>query len=142
MEGEGHDPPGLPSGYAPVTLLTLNKQTLPLWISKDHLSVLFYVTSSLVRKSVLIKWRWDTVISCDAWSIISLKPVWRLASLSVTLGFSLQTKNKVFPITLRFLPKKDIEQSNVQTCTHKALSWYVYNIMFFWCLFTFLKCFY
>ena len=44
-----------------LTLITLkNKQTiLPLWILEEHLSVLSYATSILVRKSVLIIWPWD-----------------------------------------------------------------------------------
>ena len=44
-----------------LTLITLKnkKTTLPLWILEEHLSVLSYVTSILVQKSVLIIWPWD-----------------------------------------------------------------------------------
>ena len=43
-----------------LTLITLkNKQTLPLWILEEHLSILSYATSILVWKSVLIIWSWD-----------------------------------------------------------------------------------
>ena len=44
-----------------LTLITLKnkKITLPLWILEEHSSVLSYVTSILVQKSVLIIWPWD-----------------------------------------------------------------------------------
>ena len=44
-----------------LTLITLkNKKTaLPFWVLGEHLSVLSYVTSILVEKSVLIIWPWD-----------------------------------------------------------------------------------
>ena len=52
-----HAPFVLNGGMA---LINLNKEkTLPLWISKEHLFILFYETSFLVRKFILIKWRWD-----------------------------------------------------------------------------------
>ena len=49
------------SGISISSVITLrNKQTtLPLWILEEHLSVLSYATSILVRKSVLIIWPWD-----------------------------------------------------------------------------------
>ena len=44
-----------------LTLITFkNKQAaLPLWILEEHLSVLSYATSVLVRKFVLIVWPWS-----------------------------------------------------------------------------------
>ena len=82
------------------------------------------------------------LLSVDILSLISLEALWRLASPSVTLGFSLQTRNKAFFIALRIFSKKKIYQSFAHTCTHKVLLSYAYNIWFFGFLLTFLKRFY
>ena len=108
-----------------------------LWISEEHLFVLFYVTSFLVRKSFQgsknLVWynSAGTVINWQAWSLVSLEVLWRLAGLSVTLGFSSQTRKKAFPnFFLEYYQRKKFEQSKGQNSSHKALLCYACTIMF------------
>ena len=111
-------------------LITLNKQTITTFVNlrEEHLSVLFYVTPFLIRKSVLIEWH-GTAISWQAWSLVSLKALWKL------IGLSSQTRKKTFPNFLsESYQRKTIKQWNAQTCTHKPLLCYACTIMFFWFL--------
>ena len=94
---------------------------LHLWISEEHLSVLSYVTPFLIRKSfqglkTLFWWNSaGTVISWRVWSLISLEVLWRLAGLSVTLGFSSQTRKKAFPnFFLEYYQRKKMSNQKVR----------------------------
>ena len=126
-----------------LTLITLkNKQTtLPLWILEEHLSVLSYATSILVRKSVLIIWPWDCY---QLTGLISnfFRNFIKISQFLSHFGVFITNKENVFSIVLRILRKKKIYQSNLQACEHKALLCYAYTITFLWCLITFLECFY
>ena len=102
---------------------------LHLWISEEHLSVLSYVTPFLIRKSFqgskTLFW-WDnagTVISWRVWSLVSLEVLWRLASLSVTLGFSSQTRKKAFPnFFLEYYQRKNMSNQKVRcACTSTVM---------------------
>ena len=86
-----------------------------LWILEEHLFVLFYVTSFLVRKSFQgsknLVWynSTGTVINWQAWSLVSLEVLWRLTGLLVTLRFSSQTRQKAFPnIFVEYYQRKKI----------------------------------
>ena len=94
---------------------------LHLWISEEHLSVLSYGTPFLIRKSfqglkTLFWWNSaGTVISWRVWSLISLEVLWRLAGLSVTLGFSSQTRKKAFPnFLLEYYQRKKMSNQKVR----------------------------
>ena len=123
-------------------LIILNKQTLPLWISEKHLSVLFYATSSLVPKSVLIEWCWDCYRLTGLISSF-FRILMKISQFFSHFGIFIANKEEgISQISLRIFSKKKIQQSIVWMCTHRALLYYPYNVMFFWGLFTFLICFY
>ena len=114
-----------------------NLMKLHLWISEEHLSVLSYGTPFLIRKSfqglkTLFWWNSaGTVISWWVWSLISLEVLWRLAGLSVTLGFSSQTRKKAFPnFLLEYYQRKKwaIKRSDVlaQGTVMLCLYYYVF----------------
>ena len=126
-----------------LTLITLkNKQTiLPLWILEEHLSVLSYATSILVRKSVLIIWPWDCY---QLTGLISnfFRNFIKISQFLNHFGVFITNKEEGILHCSQNLMKEKIYWSNLQTCMHKTLLCYAYTIMFLWCLITFLKCFY
>ena len=89
----------------------------------------------------MIEWRWD----CDQFTGLISSFFTSLVKIRRSLShFGIFIANKVegvSQLSLIILPRKKIEQSNLQMCTYKALLCYAYTIMFFWCLLTFLKCF-
>ena len=80
--------------------------------------------------------------------ILSLKISFYKMALGISQSIShfgiFITNNKkgIFQCALRILPKKKIEQSNNQVCTHKGLLCHAYTMMFFQCLLKLLKSFY
>ena len=118
-------------------LVTLIKQTNTTFVNlRGVFSVLFYASLFLIRKffqgSKTLFWYNSpgTVISWHAWSLVSLEVMWRLAGLSVTLGFSSYTR-KAFPkFFLEYYQRKKFEQSKGQMCSHKTLLFFAYIIVF------------
>ena len=118
-----------------LTLITLkNKQTtLPLWILEEHLSVLSCATSILVQKSVVIIWPWDCY---QLTGLISnfFRNFIKISQFLSHFGVFITSKEEGVLHCSQNLTKEKIYQSNLQTCTHKALLCYAYTIMFLWCL--------
>ena len=100
-----------------------NKHYIHFLISKEHLFVFFLCDVILSSKVCFDKMALG-LLSVDMPDHNLLVALWRLASPAVAVGFSLQTRNKRFSIALRILSKKNINQSNVHTCTHEALLCY------------------
>ena len=94
-------------------LITLNKETLPLWISEENLS-LFCATPFFAQKSVLIEWHWDCYhlegLICSFFRSL-LKIRWSLSHVGI---FIANKKEGISQLSLRILPKKKVEQSNTQ----------------------------
>ena len=99
-----------------LTLLTWNKQTLSLSISEEHLSFLFYATSILVWRSVLMKWTWH------CYQLTCLLSDLNFMKIDQSLShFEIFTANKEQDVLncSHNLTKEKKDQSNVQKCTHR-----------------------
>ena len=117
-----------------------NKQTLPFWISEEHLSVLFYATPFLVWISALIEWLWDCYQFLVSSIFRTLVKIGR--SFSYFGIFIAYKKEGISQLSLRISPKKQNWAITRQDVHRKALLCYDYTNMVFWSLLTFLKCFY
>ena len=78
-----------------LTLITLKETTPPLWILEEDLSVLFYATSFLVWKSVLVILHWDCY---QLTGLISnfCREFMKISQSPSHFVFSLLTRKKVF----------------------------------------------
>ena len=102
-----------------------------MWISEEHLSVLFYETPFLVWKSVLTEWRWDCYQLTGLISSFSRSLVKIIRSLSY-FGIFIENKEEgVSKLFLRILPNKKtwaIKRPNVlaQGTVMLCLYYYVF----------------
>ena len=104
-------------------------------MSEEHLSVLFYATPFLVRKSVLIVWCWychqlTGLISCFFRSLVKI-------IRSLTYFWIFNANKKATPnFFIEYYQRKIIEQSKGEMCSYKELLCYAYTIMsFLWLLY-------
>ena len=129
----------MPFFCSELILITLIKQTNNTFVNLRAAFVCFILSDTSLSLKVFSSFEYVVLIGwrCYCYQLTGLISSFfislvKIGRISVTLGFSSQTRKKAF---LDFLSesyqRKKIEQLNTQMCTHKAVLCYSYTIMFF-----------